>query len=416
MLYKDGVRVYLDTSDGIAQKCRRLLKELKEIANSKGIVRFKTLPGMKNPGLFIPLQANVKTPDGAYTIVYAETVQRKGEQLVFSPTTLRWPASGSVDLNRDPELAIFLYGFSTLCYNGKSPNKSNVCWFMVEDMVRESEAKVSVKKIIGKVTAMVLETTDGGGAPLQIVTSYANSKGMRFHDGDNETIIRSKIMDVIESSNLYENFMNALENRDYFKHTELVTQMVEFGLLKVVALTQNKKEKAWRLVNEDGSYGDILCRIPMKVNAKSHILDKLDNEPWLVERMEDMLEEHLDSLVEIPERVVTVGRKRHDFPVEPPVEPQATYTPEEEFDEDPDVDSDEDFDKDIDNETMDLLDALSEDVEEDEDKESEEEEEDEEKDKVSPHPAILPSATPKKVNKPKTKTRAKAKKTTSKKR
>jgi hypothetical protein len=360
MLYKDGVRVYLDTDEGISQKCQRVLKELKGLANTKGIVRFKTLPGMKNPGLFIPLQANVKTPDGAFTMVYAENVQRKGDQLVFSPTTLRWPASGSVDLNRDPELAIFLYGFSTLCYNGKSPNKSNVCWFMIEDTVREAESKVSISKTISKVTSMVLETTDAGGAPLQIVTNYARSRGMRFHDEENETVVRSKILDVIERGNLYDDFMDALNNRKYFEHTDLVTNMVEYGLLKVFALTKGGQDKAWRYVNEDGSPGDIICRIPMKSNAKAHILDKLDQEPWTVEAMQEMVRVYLESLEEPPDPTpIKRGRKPHDFKVE-------VY--EKPLDDDPvDEDAPQDGDGDDDGDDDELLDALSSEFEPDND-------------------------------------------------
>ena len=313
MLYKDDVRVFLDEKTPIARRCMTLLEQLRSLATSKGIVRFKTLPGMKNPGLFIPLQATVKTPDGSYVMTYATNKQQKGDQIVYTPTTLRWPASGSIDLNRDPELAIFLYGFSTLCLNGRNPSKSNTCWFMIEDREGEAEVKITSKKLIGKVTTLVLETIDFGGAPLQLVMNYAKSKGMRFTEQESENVSRSKIFDMIETSDLYQEFIDSLTTRRYFENTNIVDKAVENNIIQIMRLSRTDEAKAWRMISREGVPEDVICKVPIRSNAKSYLLEELENNPYLVQKIRERLQEVMDEDQQISREMKDT---RKDYPVQ----------------------------------------------------------------------------------------------------
>ena len=313
MLYKDDVKIDLKDTSGIAQKCNRILLRLKEKANAKGVVRFKTLPAMKNPALFIPLQATVKTPDGSYVITYAENVLRKGDQIVYMPATLRWPASGQVNINKDPELAVFLYGFSTLCLNGKNANKSNVCWFMLEDTEKEAEVLITSRKVVSRVTTLVLETIEYGGAPLKLVLDYAKSKGMRFSDMESEKVVRSNILTTIEKLDLYQDFMATLNSRDFFLNNELLDEAVAQGVLKVTKLSTSSNEKAWRWIDEKGIAGDIICKLPVKSNARAKMLEQMDQNPYLSEE----LKERVGFTAEEAAKPTQKGR---DFPIEPATE------------------------------------------------------------------------------------------------
>lgn len=322
MLYKDDERVFLnDSKSYVAEKCRKYLEELRAVATKRGIVRFKTLPGMKNPGLFIPMQATVKTPDGAYVIRYANGVQKKGDQLVYTPTTLRWPASGSLDLNRDPELAIFMYGFSTLCLNGRNPNKSATSWFMLENPEQEAQVKISSKKLIGKVTTLVLDTIDEGGAPLQLVMNYAKSKGLRFNGDDNEKVVRAKAFEMIEIKDLYDEFMQSLTDRKYFEYSNMLDKAVEYNVLQLMRLSRTDDHKAWRLINEDGTPGDIICKVPIRSNARAYMLEELENNTYLAQQIRETLDEILDDDEQIS---LEIKPSKKDFAVQPVPEKPVT--------------------------------------------------------------------------------------------
>ena len=331
MLYKDDNRLYLtDTHSGFADKAREFLEELRGMANKKGIVRFKTLPGMKNPGLFIPLQATVKTKTGSYVMRYATNIQTKGDQKVYTPTTIRWPSSGIVDLNRDPELAVFLYGYSTLCLNGRNPNKSTTCWFMVENPEQETQVKITSKKLIGKITTMVLETLDEGGAPLQLVMNYAKSKGLRFSD-ESEKIIRMRAFELIESRDLFEEFMQSLTDRKYFEYSNMLDKAVEYNVLQLMKLSRTDDHKAWRFINEDGSPGDVVCKVPIRSNARGYMLEELENNRYLAEQIRERLDEVMDSDEEINSDV-KAAKDFKPLPVpEKPVVAEDTRKAEEEL-------------------------------------------------------------------------------------
>lgn len=322
MLYKDDERVHLnDSKSNVAEKCRAYLEELRAVATKRGIVRFKTLPGMKNPGLFIPTQATVKTPYGAYVIRYATGVQKKGDQLVYTPSTLRWPASGSLDLNRDPELALFMFGFSTLCLNGKNPNKSATCWFMLENPEQEAQVKISSKKLIGKVTTLVLDTIDEGGAPLQLVMNYAKSKGLRFNGDDNEKVVRARTFEMIEIKDLYDEFMQSLTDRKYFEYSNMLDKAVEYNVLQLMRLSRTDDHKAWRLINEDGTPGDIVCKVPIRSNARAYMLEELENNTYLAQQIRETLDEILDDDDQISSEIKP---SKKDFAVQPVPEKQVT--------------------------------------------------------------------------------------------
>ena len=334
MLYKDDERVFLnDNKSWFSEKCAKYLEELRAVGGKKGIVRFKTLPGMKNPTLFIPLQAMVKSPTGGYVVRYASNVQKKGDQLVYTPITLRWPASGIVDLNRDPELAIFMYAFSTLCLNGRNPNKSTTCWFMLEDAEQEAQVKISSKKLIGKVTTLVLDTLDEGGAPLQLVMNYAKSKGLRFNGDDNEKVVRAKTFETIEVRNLYQEFMDSLTNRKYFEYSNMLDKAVEYNVMQLMRLSRTDEHKAWRLINEDGTPGDIVCKVPTRSNARAYMLEELENNPYLRQHIRETLDELMDEDDEISSNIKPTHK---DFKVQPvpqkPVTSQDTKEADEELD------------------------------------------------------------------------------------
>ena len=291
MLYKDDVRVSLaNTADKNGDGSRLILQELQQFANSKGIVKFKLLPGMKNPGIFLPLMAKVASPTGGFIMCYATSVQKKGDQIVYTPTTLRWPPAGTVDLNRDPELAIFLYGYSTLCKNGKNPNKSHTTWFMVEDAEHEAAVITKSRLNISKVTNFVLEPIDDGGVPLQMVVNYGKSKGLRFSGDESEKVVRTRVFEVIEKMNLFEEFTASITSRKFFEYSDLIDQATELGALQVMRLKNDNINKGWRFISTEGELGDIIRKVPIHGNARAHLLDEMDQNSFLVSKIREITE------------------------------------------------------------------------------------------------------------------------------
>lgn len=293
MLYKNTKRIDLqDKTCPDAKQARAILEKIKEFANSQGYVRFKIIDGLQTPAMYIPLMAVQRTPEGSNQIRYAQNVIQKGDQIVYSPHNLRRPASFIVDLNSDPELAIFLYGYSTLCANGLNANKHMAAWFQLEDRVSEAKSRSGAKMIIGEATTLILNVIDKGGVPLPVLANFAINKNIRFSGDESEIVIRSKVFDLIEGRNMYKEFLQHPDVVKFKEYSSIIDNLVQRNFIGISPLATGA---CWRFV-VNGHHADLMCKIAFGSDSKGRLIEKMFNDPELLEKM--------DYLYRLPDVVI----------------------------------------------------------------------------------------------------------------
>ena len=205
---------------------------------------------------------------------------------IYNPVRIKLRSHMSVSLEKDADLAYFLFACSPHCVNGLNRNERVTGYFHIKDETREARERITASRNVDRARFLISNEEGNGGLSEDKIRVVAESYGMAgAMDVKDGYVVRVWLKDYVDKLMRHDKFIIDIGMAEVDEFAEIVKKAQQLGFLEMRPDKGNTKR--WFLVLPEGE--DNICSASFGKGAEETLTAYLRKNPDTVAQLKALV-------------------------------------------------------------------------------------------------------------------------------